>query len=50
MGEGRSLVLRGLAFSQEGVMRVWVVSSVGFVFTIASAPRDFLYLNKEYMI
>jgi len=23
---------------------------LGFVFAIASAPRDFLYLNNEYMI
>jgi len=52
MGEGHSLVLRGLAFSQEGVTRVWVqvVSSVGFVFAIASAPCNFLYLNNEYII
>jgi len=25
-------------------------SIFGFVFVIASAPCDFLYLNKEYMI
>jgi len=45
MGGGCSLVLRGLAFSQERMMRVWVVSLVGFVFAIASALRDFLYLK-----
>jgi len=49
-GGGRSLNLRGLVFSHEGVTRVWVVSLVGFVFAIASAPCDFLYLNNEYMI
>jgi len=44
-GGGCSLVLRGLAFSQERMMRMWVVSLVGFVFAIASALRDFLYLK-----
>jgi len=50
MGGGRCLILRGLAFSHDGVTRAWVVSSVGFVFAIASAPCHFLYLNNEYMI
>jgi len=50
MGDRHYLVLRNLAGSQEVVTWVWVVSSVGFVFAIASAPSDFLYLNNEYLI
>ena len=35
--------------SHDEVKRV-VGLLVGFVFAIASAPCDFLYLNNEYMI
>jgi len=44
MGSG----LEGFDFSHEGVKRV-VGLFMGFVFAIASAPCDFLYLNNEYM-
>jgi len=44
MGSG----LEGFDFSHEGVKRV-VGLFIGFVFAIASAPCDFLYLNNEYM-
>jgi len=45
MGSG----FEGFDFSHEGMM--WVVGFFyGFVFAIASAPCDFLYLINEYMI
>ena len=38
-----------ICLSHDEVKRV-VGLLVGFVFAIASAPCDFLYLNNEYMI
>jgi len=46
MGSG----LGGFVFSHEGVKRV-VGLFIGFVYAIASAPREFLYLKTtNYMI
>jgi len=42
MGSG----LDGFDFSHQGVKRV-VGLFIGFVFAIASAPYDFLYLNQR---
>jgi len=42
MGSG----LEGFDFSHQGVKQV-VGLFIGFVFTIASAPSDFLYLNQR---
>jgi len=42
MGSG----LEGFVFSHEGVKRV-VGLITGFVYTIASAPRKFLYLKQR---
>ena len=42
MGSG----FEGFDFSYEGVKRV-VGLFIGFVFAIASAPCDFLYLNQR---
>jgi len=42
MGAG----LEGFVFSHEGVKRV-VGLITGFVYAIASAPREFLYLKQR---
>jgi len=42
MGSG----LEGFVFSHEGVKRV-IGLIIGFVYAIASAPREFLYLKQR---
>ena len=44
MGSG----LEGFVFSHEGVKRV-VGLITGFVYAIASAPREFLYLKQRIL-
>ena len=44
-GEG-GLWVRGVGFFHEGVKRV-VGLIIGFVYAIASAPREFLYLKQR---
>jgi len=47
LGPVRTPVVEFLVPDVSFVSMFWIL---GFVFAIASAPCDFLYLNNEYMI